>query len=86
MTWSNPNLNSDSNPDPDPDATRAGAEVVKQTESPCLSGLLYPGLQVSILTPTLTLTLNLTLDPRPSMSNTSVWTHSSVEWTSGKSS
>jgi len=27
------------------DATRAGAEVVKQTASPCLSGLLYPGLQ-----------------------------------------
>jgi len=27
------------------DAKRAGAEVVKQTESPCLSGLLYPGLQ-----------------------------------------
>jgi tyrosyl-tRNA synthetase len=27
------------------DAKRAGAEVVKQVESPLLSGLLYPGLQ-----------------------------------------
>ena len=27
------------------DAKKAGAEVIKQTESPCLSGLLYPGLQ-----------------------------------------
>jgi len=27
------------------DAQKAGAEVVKQTDSPCLSGLLYPGLQ-----------------------------------------
>eukprot|EP00658_Telonema_sp_P-2_P056989 TRINITY_DN4544_c0_g1_i2.p1 TRINITY_DN4544_c0_g1~~TRINITY_DN4544_c0_g1_i2.p1 ORF type:complete len:1395 (-),score=397.84 TRINITY_DN4544_c0_g1_i2:129-4313(-) len=27
------------------DAQKAGAEVVKQVESPCLSGLLYPGLQ-----------------------------------------
>ena len=28
------------------DAKKAGAEVVKQVESPLLSGLLYPGLQV----------------------------------------
>ena len=28
------------------DAQKAGAEVVKQTASPPLSGLLYPGLQV----------------------------------------
>ena len=27
------------------DAKKAGAEVVKQVESPLLSGLLYPGLQ-----------------------------------------
>lgn len=27
------------------DAKKAGAEVVKQVESPILSGLLYPGLQ-----------------------------------------
>ena len=27
------------------DAKRAGAEVVKQVESPLLSGLLYPGMQ-----------------------------------------
>lgn len=29
------------------DAKKAGAEVVKQVQSPLLSGLLYPGLQVS---------------------------------------
>jgi hypothetical protein len=29
------------------DARKAGAEVVKQSEHPLLSGLLYPGLQVS---------------------------------------
>ena len=28
------------------DAKKAGAEVVKQVQSPLLSGLLYPGLQV----------------------------------------
>jgi tyrosyl-tRNA synthetase len=28
------------------DARKAGAEVVKQSEHPLLSGLLYPGLQV----------------------------------------
>ena len=28
------------------DARKAGAEVVKQVESPLLSGLMYPGLQV----------------------------------------
>ena len=27
------------------DAKRAGAEVVKQVDSPLLSGLLYPGMQ-----------------------------------------
>lgn len=27
------------------DAKKAGAEVVKQVESPLISGLLYPGLQ-----------------------------------------
>jgi tyrosyl-tRNA synthetase len=27
------------------DAKKAGAEVVKQVESPLMSGLLYPGLQ-----------------------------------------
>jgi len=29
------------------DAKKAGAEVVKQVENSLLSGLLYPGLQVS---------------------------------------
>lgn len=29
------------------DAKKAGAEVVKQVEHPLLSGLLYPGLQVT---------------------------------------
>ena len=29
------------------DAKKAGAEVVKQVKNPLLSGLLYPGLQVS---------------------------------------
>ena len=29
------------------DARKAGAEVVKQVDHPLLSGLLYPGLQVS---------------------------------------
>jgi hypothetical protein len=29
------------------DARKAGAEVVKQAEHPLLSGLLYPGLQVT---------------------------------------
>ena len=29
------------------DAKRAGAEVVKQTDNPAMSGLLYPGLQAS---------------------------------------
>ncbi len=29
------------------DARKAGAEVVKQAQHPLLSGLLYPGLQVS---------------------------------------
>jgi len=28
------------------DARKAGAEVVKQVESPFISGMLYPGLQV----------------------------------------
>ena len=31
------------------DAKKAGAEVVKQVEHPLLSGLLYPGLQVTHL-------------------------------------
>ena len=31
------------------DAKKAGAEVVKQVEHPLLSGLLYPGLQVTRL-------------------------------------
>jgi tyrosyl-tRNA synthetase len=31
------------------DAKKAGSEVVKQVSSPVLSGLLYPGLQVSHL-------------------------------------
>ena len=30
------------------DAKKAGAEVVKQVQHPLLSGLLYPGLQVSM--------------------------------------
>ena len=30
------------------DAKKAGAEVVKQVKNALLSGLLYPGLQVSI--------------------------------------
>lgn len=29
------------------DAKKAGAEVVKQVKNPLLSGLLYPGLQVT---------------------------------------
>ena len=29
------------------DAKKAGAEVVKQVQHPMLSGMLYPGLQVS---------------------------------------
>lgn len=40
----------DATPPPLPfqhDAQKAGAEVVKQVKSPLLSGLLYPGLQVS---------------------------------------
>ena len=28
------------------DAKKAGAEVVKQTDNPAMSGLMYPGLQV----------------------------------------
>lgn len=31
------------------DAKKAGAEVVKQVKNPLLSGLLYPGLQVSVV-------------------------------------
>lgn len=31
------------------DAKKAGAEVVKQVDHPLLSGLLYPGLQVTRL-------------------------------------
>ena len=31
------------------DARKAGAEVVKQSEHPLLSGLLYPGLQVQLI-------------------------------------
>ncbi len=30
------------------DAKKAGAEVVKQVDHPLLSGMLYPGLQVSL--------------------------------------
>ena len=32
---------------PQHDAQKAGAEVVKQVKNPLLSGLLYPGLQVT---------------------------------------
>ena len=31
------------------DAKKAGAEVVKQVDDALLSGLLYPGLQVSLI-------------------------------------